>query len=95
MEILQFEGEESIPKMGEDSWGRVHNVVLHFVEKLLGKDALLRKKKALIAFQGEESLTPSPLRIALYLGEESLNPSPCGEGFVGRDSYAFRGEETP
>ena len=30
----------------------------------------------------------SPLK-----GEESLNPSPCGEGFVGRDSYAFRGED--
>ena len=45
---------------------------------------------------GEESLTPSPLRIVLVLilGEDSLNPSPCGEGFVGRGSYAFRGEET-
>ena len=47
-------------------------------------------------FRGK-NLTPSSCGqgyvLACIQREESLNSSPCGKGFVGRDSYAFRGEE--
>ena len=32
-------------------------------------------------------------RTALHSGKESLNLSTCGEGFVGKDSYAFQGKK--
>ena len=106
VEILHFEGGRILPSVGKGRvafWGEA--------EPGEGCTLNMRGRKydsfpvwgRLAFIFGEESFTPSPLRIilVLILGEESLGvamhlevkrltSSPCEEGFTGKDSCAFK-----